>query len=384
MLMSNNIINDIKDNSDIIKKIYIEPTTKCNLDCKMCPRNTWVNEKIGDMDMQLFETILNQIKSISSVETVFFGGIAEPVFHRNIIEMIKMVKEIGLRVELVSNGSLLDREKIEKMLYAGLDMLWVSIDKLHSESQEKNMGDSVEDLLEKNLIAFRTGRYKINKKAELGIAFVATKSNINELPEVIVLAARMEAAEIKVSNLIPYTKEMQNEVLYRRSLSCGAFNEDLLQFRKKLSIPIMDFECIPPEVMGSIMRSMSDLYIGKNRIARDAKKCKFIEDNSLFIRWDGEVCPCLALLHNNKTYLNLIEREVKFCSYGNVKEEKLSSIWEKKEYKDFRKRVKEFSFSPCTTCGLCDYAQKNEEDCFGNTFPTCGGCLWSEGFAQCP
>ncbi len=26
----------------------------------------------------------------------------------------------------------------------------------------------------------------------------------------------------------------------------------------------------------------------------------------------------------------------------------------------------------------------NEEDCFGNTFPTCGGCLWAQGVIRCP
>jgi hypothetical protein len=28
--------------------------------------------------------------------------------------------------------------------------------------------------------------------------------------------------------------------------------------------------------------------------------------------------------------------------------------------------------------------ESNQEDCFGNTFPTCGGCLWAQGFIRCP
>lgn len=34
---------------DAIKKIYIEPTSACNLNCKMCFRNNWINEEIGVM-----------------------------------------------------------------------------------------------------------------------------------------------------------------------------------------------------------------------------------------------------------------------------------------------------------------------------------------------
>jgi len=26
----------------------------------------------------------------------------------------------------------------------------------------------------------------------------------------------------------------------------------------------------------------------------------------------------------------------------------------------------------------------NLEDCFGNSAPTCGGCLWAQGLIQCP
>jgi hypothetical protein len=28
--------------------------------------------------------------------------------------------------------------------------------------------------------------------------------------------------------------------------------------------------------------------------------------------------------------------------------------------------------------------ESNEEDCYGNTFPVCGGCLWAQGVIQCP
>jgi hypothetical protein len=54
------------------------------------------------------------------------------------------------------------------------------------------------------------------------------------------------------------------------------------------------------------------------------------------------------------------------------------------EHLSFRDRVQDFDFAECTICGSCDLAEKNEEDCIGNTFPTCGGCLWAQGVVQCP
>lgn len=32
----------------------------------------------------------------------------------------------------------------------------------------------------------------------------------------------------------------------------------------------------------------------------------------------------------------------------------------------------------------CEMSEANEEDCLGNTFPACGGCLWAQGIIQCP
>ena len=38
-----------------LKKLYIEPTSKCNLNCKMCFRNTWIDEKLSDMNLDIYK-----------------------------------------------------------------------------------------------------------------------------------------------------------------------------------------------------------------------------------------------------------------------------------------------------------------------------------------
>jgi hypothetical protein len=43
-----------------------------------------------------------------------------------------------------------------------------------------------------------------------------------------------------------------------------------------------------------------------------------------------------------------------------------------------------FDFSPCVHCGGCEWAESNEMDCFGNSFPVCGDCLWARGVILCP
>src|SRR5665647_1772207 len=156
--------------------------------CKMCPRNVWIDEENGDMDMDLFHTLMRQAKELEGLKSVFFGGVAEPMSHEHIIEMVKTAKELGVKVELISNGSFLDKNIIGDLLEAGLDMLWVSIDTVHNESCDENINVDGYEKAKANLRAFNICRREINPDAEFGIALVAMKSNIHELPEIITVS----------------------------------------------------------------------------------------------------------------------------------------------------------------------------------------------------
>ncbi len=102
------------------------------------------------------------------------------------------------------------------------------------------------------------------------------------------------------------------------------------------------------------------------------------------VGWDGGVNPCLPLLHSNQHYLNGLDRRARRWIVGSLHERSLVDLWHTPDYLDFRARVQAFDFAPCTSCDGCPLSETNEEACFGNGFPTCGGCLWAQGFVQCP
>ena len=56
----------------------------------------------------------------------------------------------------------------------------------------------------------------------------------------------------------------------------------------------------------------------------------------------------------------------------------------REEYRSSRDRVHAFHNAPCLFCGGCEQLQENKTDCLGSLAPTCGGCLWGQGFAVCP
>ena len=112
--------------------------------------------------------------------------------------------------------------------------------------------------------------------------------------------------------------------------------------------------------------------------------CPFVERGSLAFAWNGDVSPCVPLMHTYSCYILGREKTFKKKSFGNIHQETPKEIWEKAIHKKFRENVLEEGFSPCIECGGCDMTESNEEDCFGNVHPTCGDCLWAKGVIQCP
>ena len=65
---------------DQIRKLYVEASSRCNLACKMCFRHSWVGERFGDLDPAVFARVMDD-PVLSGTETVFFGGMGEPLVH---------------------------------------------------------------------------------------------------------------------------------------------------------------------------------------------------------------------------------------------------------------------------------------------------------------
>lgn len=375
---------------DKLKKLYIEPTSKCNLNCKMCFRNTWIDEELGNMTMETFHNAINTMPS--GVEKIFFGGMGEPLFHSNIIEMVKIASSKVKEVEILTNGTLLNEEMSKKLLEAGLTMLWISIDSLEPEGYEKIRVNSKLEKIINNIKTFNKLRQynvesnKAKNNVKLGIAFVAMKGNIAQLEKMPLFCAINGVSKVNISNLLPSDKRSLDDILYSRALGVDTSSELMFNILPEINIPIMDWNIQSVgNSMNKLLKSqVSSLSICKNKISRKSNHCKFIEEGCSFIKYNGNVSPCMGVLHSSETYLFDQKRKVYHHSFGNVLHDSLESIWNNEEYNLFRDRVRKFNFSPCVVCGGCENWKENEEDCFGNSKPTCGACLWSEGIITCP
>ncbi len=372
-------------------KLYIEPTSQCNLNCRTCIRRTW-NEPMGTMSEDVFDRVMEDIALISPKPIISFGGFGEPLSHPNIIEMITRVKKVCSHVELITNGTLLTEELSKKLIRAGLDILWVSIDGASPDSYaDIRMGANLPKILEnvahfsnilKNDLAYNLCGVVPNAKTSLGIAFVAMKRNISDLQEILNLARKFGAHYFLVTNVLPYTKELCKEVLYRDILR--EVPPPSPDPRPILSMPLMDVSESTRDPLYWLMHYSKSVTWGGLKLRSSINRCPFIESGVGVIGWDGGFSPCLSLLHDHVSYYMDRERFSRRWIIGNVKEKSLSELWHDPEHISFRERVQKFDFAPCAYCGGCEMAKTNEEDCQGNEFPTCGGCLWAQGVIQCP
>ena len=364
-----------------LAKVYVEPTSRCNLNCRTCIRNAW-DESQGDMSAGTFDRLLENLEALPFRPDVFFGGFGEPLLLPDIADRVRRAKSVAGKVELITNGILLTEKRSQALINSGLDTLWVSVDGATPENYaDVRLGATLPNVLE-NVKRLAFMRHETNRRPEIGIAFVAMRKNIKDLPVLIGQASRLGASQYMVTNIFPYTEEMCKEMLYTHSVD--GVDSSPSPWSPRIDLPRIDLDADSQEAVMQTMRYRHNVRLNGVTLGQSRGRCPFIERGAVVVGWDGSVSPCLALVHNYETFLNGQRRSVRRHLVGNINEQDLKTIWDAPDYAAFRKRVQEFDFAPCTWCGGCEMAEKNEEDCFGNTFPTCGGCLWAQGVIQCP
>ena len=347
-----------------LKRVYLEITRRCNFSCITCIRHSWKDE-IGDMDSSLFSRLLDELESYPQRPLIYFGGFGEPFFHPEIIEMISKVKKRGFRLRIATNGCLLSEEILEFLVEKQVEEIIVSCDSVEdSVFKAIRTGGSLEKL-KGNLQKLQ--KIKIEKKRtypRVSLEFVLMKKNADDLKRLPVLAAELGAGHILITNLLPHTLTMKEEIVYGEKYEPAGPLFWPGPEKEYPSIATADF----PRMEWGALRS-----------------CPFIERNSVSVSWKGDVAPCYPLLHRYCYYIFGRQKEVTPYFLGNVREENLRSIWQKKEYIKFRNRVRLFQFPSCVDCELsesCDFPAVND-DCWGNS-PSCADCLWAQNIIRCP
>jgi MoaA/NifB/PqqE/SkfB family radical SAM enzyme len=366
-----------------LRKLYLEVTNQCNISCITCMRNAW-NEPPGFMPLPVFEQLAQQIRELPHLRIMQFGGYGEPLLHPSLARMVELAHGRGLRAEILTNGLLLNEEMAEALCRGGLDALIVSLDGASQRTYGRvRRGSSLQRVIDNVHGASKAFWRSRRRMLEIGIVFVAMKRNFQEFGALRSLALSLGATSITVTNFLPHTKRMIDEVLYGCDVPT-AFEPKASRWSPNISIPKMDLNEHTAGAFIDLLRNHPTVSLIKTPLAGWENYCRFVREGRAALSWDGGLSPCLQLMHSHKCFVLRREKTIRRWVIGNIRDRRLAELWEAPEYTAFRERVERFDFPPCPDCGSCELVASNEEDCLGNPFPVCGDCLWARGILQCP
>ncbi len=176
----------IVESKDFPVVILIDNCNCCNLQCTMCDhKNMTKYRPFGIMDFRLYEKIIDEISvenPKARVWEIFFG---DPFLCPDMDGRVKYAKDKGLEdVVLNTNGVLMDEEKAEALIRAGLDAMYVGIDAFKEETYNKIRVGGDYNRVIKNVLGYKKLLEKIGSpKQKIFVQFVVDEINEQELDD---------------------------------------------------------------------------------------------------------------------------------------------------------------------------------------------------------
>jgi tungsten cofactor oxidoreducase radical SAM maturase len=342
----------VKENLNI-NKIYLELSSACNFECKMCFRHSF-SEPLGDMSDALVDKIKRTMAQLPNLEKVVFGGIGEPLMHPRLPELISFVKKRGIHVTVSTNGYLLG-DFIDCFVDNKVDRLVISY-------ESGDIGHPKEDILWERMRDLAKKRDQIESYWPfICLELVVHKANVDELTALTPLIKNASIHEVVISNLMPIDEALSELTLYP-----GEEPKKIAEFRNSLP--------------ANILTSTANFELKTER------NCNFVDNNAIVIRWDGEVAPCYRFLHSATEVVEGKKKEIVAVSFGNLRTTSLKKIWNKRESAWFKYCVANSLYPSCIDCTLhdgCQYIENTLSDCWGSD-NSCGDCLWERNIIVCP
>lgn len=125
------------------KKFYIEITNVCNLNCDFCPQTC---RKPEFMSIELFCKILDQIKGYT--EYIYFHVKGEPLLHPQIDRLLDISYERGFKVNITTNGTLINDVKDKLLMKPGLRQVNFSLHSFDGNEQNQNKEEYINNVLD--------------------------------------------------------------------------------------------------------------------------------------------------------------------------------------------------------------------------------------------
>jgi MoaA/NifB/PqqE/SkfB family radical SAM enzyme len=346
-MYSLNTISDEKDdfkkavlNASAFKPLYVKVKVNygCNLKCEMCKH--WRENREPPISMDRFKETLTDLAELGCKKIHFSGG--EPMLRPRLAELVDHSTNLGMRVTMTTNGTLVTKEKAKAFIEAGLRGVNVSIDSPVRKIHEKIRGvEGSYKLTTKAVSLFN--KYSHKGKLTVRINTVVSRDNYFSLATLPDLAHELGADGI---NLIPVDDHC-GEHLSMRKKDIALFNEEIApQIEKRaneLGINIADEDAFP------FGRDESEVRLG--RAGRYA--FGYYSKHPCFAPWSHSLID-----FNGFVYVCCMTRE-QIPPLGDLKTQSFKEIWEGAGYQAVRQKMHPPSLKPCQRCD--DFIVENKK-----------------------
>jgi radical SAM protein with 4Fe4S-binding SPASM domain len=316
-------------------------TERCNWHCKHCYQS---ENPVLDLSLEKLFFILDQLLALikkwqippGRVKLNITGG--EPLVRKDLFQLLERISQsfgaAGHRWSLMTNGSLLDKEKLIKLKNFNIESAQVSIEGMKKNTEEI-MGKGAFDKIVKAI------KLLVKAGVPTRASFTLTKKNMNDVPSLVKLSERLKIDILGTRRLIPWGRGkglqeymLQPQELKEYYLKVKEINKKLKQKKKKLKVIIgCESAIFNEEILND---PLSDMKINF---------CGVTQGRALTIMANGDILPCRRLP----------------IVVGNVLRDNLFDVWYSEPMKNLRNPNKLHSF--CQKCS-------NFSNCFGG-----GRCL---------
>jgi radical SAM protein with 4Fe4S-binding SPASM domain len=292
--------------------VQVFPIYACNFKCNYCifqlpkEKRRFISNKLK-LSLALWKTCVDDMLEFpDKIKVIRFVGIGEPLLHSDIIDMIAYTtnKNVANTIELLTNGSLLTKERADELIFSGLNRLVISIQGTSREKYEQTC-EAINFNFEK-FIAQIKYFYENKKDTHVYIKIVDSALNGKEDEENFYKIF----GDICDSIAVEYTVPIHDGVNFKTIVK----NKKITQFGNTI---------------------------------KEIKVCPqpFFH---MQINPDGCVVPCYSF-----EYPSIL---------GNIFHESIKSIWNNKSFSNFRRRMLEGRSTVCEICKNCNIIKYRVSD----------------------
>ena len=320
--------------------VFIEVTNRCNLLCETCPRTYFTREPIRSLRYDEFVLIADQFPQM---QRAVLHGIGEPLLNRELPQIISYLKQRDIEVLFNSNGTLLTPAWQEALVRSGLDEFRCSIDGAEPETYARIRGANLLHKIEEGLAGLTQTKARLQASTpRVSIWCVATRENLQEMPDLVRMAARLGVPEVYLQRMVYFGSEPADQY--------GMARDELAIFGKDADYQdeiIAECETLSAE-LGVDFRA-AGARDPRNSLAA-ARDVDFHPWQACLRPWttayvtaNGNCLPCCISPFTTNDYESLL--------LGNLFERPFSEIWNDYLYRQFRTDF--FTDTPHKACASC-------------------------------